>query len=160
MSKFSEYFLGETCWINNRDFNIDQNKRDYDFSHHRAALGYLHLGIDSSQNVAGVKSLKRKRFFKIFFLSNSNQASQVDPGNLKPDKIMTNGKNCDSSTSKTIYLISFVWASRFFRFFKWTTNGDQLFLLIKQNLIKKMAEMEAWGPTCVFDGPCNRKVCI
>ena len=38
----SQYFLGETCWINNRDFNIDQNKRDYDFSHYRAALVMNH----------------------------------------------------------------------------------------------------------------------
>ena len=25
--------------LNNRDINIDQNNRDYDFSHNRAALG-------------------------------------------------------------------------------------------------------------------------
>ena len=44
-------FLRETCWINtscfqtqknnrlnNHDFNIDQNNRDYDFLHNRAAL--------------------------------------------------------------------------------------------------------------------------
>ena len=48
--KFSvpTFFLGETCWkkvfklknnrLNNRDFNIDQNNRDYDFSHNQAAL--------------------------------------------------------------------------------------------------------------------------
>ena len=38
--------------INNRDFNIDQNNRDYDFGHNRAALPL------SDNNLCGKKKQK------------------------------------------------------------------------------------------------------
>ncbi len=36
--------------LNNRDYNIDQNNRDYDFCHNRAALrDIVYLGIEKQE---------------------------------------------------------------------------------------------------------------
>ena len=43
--------------LNNREFNIDQNNRDYDFSHYRAALHGLLLIVVVV--VKGVKNPER-----------------------------------------------------------------------------------------------------
>src|SRR4029434_3869821 len=42
VNKCIMFFKLKVNRLNNRDFNIDQNNRDYDFFHNRAALAHTH----------------------------------------------------------------------------------------------------------------------
>ena len=44
MNKYNMFSNSKNNRLNNRDFNIDQNNRDYDFFHNRAALIKGHHG--------------------------------------------------------------------------------------------------------------------